>query len=460
MKKVTPRPPGPRLPRAAATAAWLRWPFALMRRCAERYGKPFSLRLLGFPELVVVYTPETMKAVFADDGETLAAGKFNQSLAAMLGDKSVLMLDGREHMRHRKLLLPPFHGERMERYGQAMLEATDAAIDGWRVGDTFSLHPSTQDITLRVIIRTVFGLAEGPRFDEMVVRMKRVLELGSWPPLLIPAMQRDLGAWSPWGKFRRAIAAGDEYIFHEIRERRRTGARGDDVLSLLLDARDDTGAPMTDDELRDELVTLLVAGHETTATALAWAVRWTLATPGLVARVRADIARACAEDGTARLTAKRASDLPIVDAIAREAMRLNPVVPLVGRVLERDTRIAGYDLPAGTPIACSIILAHRRPEAWPDPDRFDPERFFGKRISPAEFFPFGGGVRRCIGMAFALYEMRIVLARVLERVDLSLAPRGEITVERRSITLMPKDGLRVRLDRRRAASDTAAAPPA
>jgi cytochrome P450 family 110 len=260
-------------------------------------------------------------------------------------------------------------------------------------------------------------------------------------------------SWSPWGRFRRAIAEGDAYLYEEIRDRRRKeGARegrakSDDVLSLLLDARDEEGRAMTDEELRDELTTLLVAGHETTATALAWAVRWTLATPGLLDRVRDEIRAACARAGLARLTAKHAAELPLVDAIAREALRLNPVIPLVGRILEKPTKVAGYELAAGTPVTCSIYLAQRRSEVFPDPSRFDPDRFLGKKISANEFFPFGGGIRRCVGMSFALYEMRIVLARLFERTDLSLASPRPIRVERRSITLMPSKGLLVRLDR-------------
>lgn len=439
-------PPGPPLPTPASTLLWLRAPLRYMAACARRYGEAFTIRIAGFPPIVMVYAPDAVKHVFADDGETFAAGRFNRSLAALLGDKSVLMLDGPEHLRHRRLLLPPFHGERMQRYGQTMLDETDRAIDAWREGEALRLHEHTQDITLRVIVRTVFG-AEGAALEERVARSKRILELGSWAPLLLPMMQRDLGAWSPWGKFRRAVEHGDELLYADIRERRRTGARGEDVLSLLLDAKDEQGRGMSELELRDELTTLLVAGHETTATALTWAVRWTLATPGLIDRVRAEIEGARAKDGTARLTAARAAELPLVDAIAREALRLNPVIPLVGRVLERPATVAGFDLPKDTPVACSIFLAQRRPEAFPQPERFLPERFLGKKLLPNEFYPFGGGVRRCIGMAFALYEMRVVLARLFERVDLSLASSGPIREVRRSITLMPTGGLRVRVDR-------------
>jgi cytochrome P450 len=438
-------PPGLRIPKLASSVMWMRDPFTLMDRCAKRFGEPYTMGLIGFPPIVVTYKPETVKEIFADDGETFAAGKFNQTLSALLGDKSVLMLDGAEHLRHRRLLLPPFHGERMKAYGDVMLAAADAKIDEWSQGDVFALHPHMQEITLRVIIRTVFGFDEGPRFDEMMRRMKRILELGAWPPLLIPAMRVDLGRHSPWGKFRRAVALGDEYLFEAIAERRTTGARGNDILSLLLDARDEDGKPMSDAELRDELTTLLVAGHETSATALAWAVRWTLGTPGLAYRLRTQIADAVRADGTKRLTASRANELPLVDAICREALRLNPVVPLVGRILERPARVAGFDLPAGTPVICSIYLAQRRPEVYPDPTRFDPSRFQGKKLAPSEFFPFGGGMRRCIGMSFALYEMRIVLARIFERAQLSLASARPIRPERRSITLMPSEGLLVRV---------------
>jgi cytochrome P450 len=440
-------PPGPPYPLALSTLFWMRRPMAYMAECAKRYGETFTIGILGFPPIVMVYAPESVKHVFADDGETFAAGRFNRSLAALLGDKSVLMLDGPEHLRHRRILMPPFHGERMQRYGQVMLDETDRAIDRWRTGDTFPLHEHTQDITLRVIIRTVFGTREGARLEETARRMKRILDLGAWAPLLIPFMQRDLGPWSPWGKFRRAVAHGDEYLYEDMRERRRTGERGEDILSLLLDAKDEQGHGMTDDELRDELTTLLVAGHETTATALTWAVRWTLATPGLAERVRKDIDAARREDGTKLLTAARAAELPLIDAIAREALRLNPVIPLVGRVLERPATVAGYDLAKDTPVACSIFLAQRREEVYPDAAKFVPERFLGKKVHPTEFFPFGGGIRRCIGMAFALYEMRIVLARLFERVDLSLASRRPIEARRRSITLTPSDGLRVRVER-------------
>jgi len=440
-------PPGPTYPSLVTTWHWLQRPYEFLEECRSRYGDTFSLYFRGLPQLVMYSRPEDVKEIFADDGELLHAGEFNLSLRAFLGEHSVLMLDGAEHRRHRKLLLPPFHGERMQAYGQTMLDAADASIDRWPVLAPFALHARMQAITLQVILRTVFGVdgaARLERFDRVITEL---LDIAAWPPLLIPLMQRDLGRWSPWGRYVRKRRESDGMIYSEIRERRAGGStRRTDVLSMLLDARDEHGQPMSDEELHDELVTLLVAGHETSATALAWTFRWLLEKPEIASRVRAEL-RAAEADGP--LTAERIAKLDLLDAVAREALRLQPVVPLVGRILKRPARVGGYDLPAGVGVVCSIYLAQRRAEAYPDPNEFDPDRFLGKKLSPNEFFPFGGGLRRCIGMSFALYEMKMVLARVLQRTDLALAARRPVRVVRRSITMTPSEGLRVRLLERR-----------
>lgn len=435
-------PPGPRDSAAWSTWQWLRAPYPYLDGLSRDLGETFRMRLLSF-DLVVFSNPEHVKEVFLDDGDTLEAGRFNTTLAPLLGDRSVLMADGRAHRRKRKLLLPPFHGERMQVYGRTMLDETDAAIDSMPHGEPCSFHEPMQDITLRVIVRTVFGF-EGRPLEEMVERTKRLLERGMWPPLLLPFMQVDLGRLTPYGRFRRARTDYDELLYAEIRRRRRDGTRGPDVLSLLLDARDDDGEPMSDEELRDELVTLLVAGHETTATGLTWAMRWLLEAPELLGELRAEL-DAIGPDPAPEAIAK----CELLDATVREALRLVPVIPIVGRVLAKDHRVGGWDLQKGTVVVCSIYLAHRRPEAFPDPMRFDPRRFLGKKLSAHEFFPFGGGVRRCIGMAFALYEMKMVLARVVARAELALAQARPVGMVRRSITITPSDGLRVVLRRRR-----------
>ncbi|MCW5831231.1 MAG: cytochrome P450 [Labilithrix sp.] len=435
-------PPGPRHSAAWSTWQWLRAPYPYLDRLSKELGETFTMRLLAF-DLVFFSNPEDVKEVFLDNGETLEAGRFNSTLAPLLGDRSVLMVDGRAHRRKRKLLLPPFHGERMQVYGPTMLDVTDEAIDSFRHGEPFSFHEPMQDITLRVIVRTVFGF-EGARLEEMVQSTKRLLELGTWPPLLLPFLQVDLGRLNHYGRFRRAVAENDALLYAEIRRRRRDGTRGPDILSLLLDARDEDGEPMSDEELRDELVTLLVAGHETSATGLTWAMRWLLDAPEPLADLRAEL-DALGPDPTPEAIAK----CELLDATVREALRLVPVIPIVGRVLAKDQRVGGWDLKEGTVVVCSIYLAHRRPEAFPDPERFDPRRFFGKKLSAHEFFPFGGGVRRCIGMAFALYEMKMVLARIVTRCELALEGRRPVGMVRRSITITPSDGLRVVLQKRR-----------
>ncbi len=432
-------PPGPQLPSPLITYNWFRRPYPFLDECAERYGEVFTLRLVGLPPLVFFSNPEHVRAVFSDDGETLAAGEFNRSLAPLLGDRSVLMVDGREHLRKRKLLLPPFHGERMHSYGGTMIDIAEKAIARLPRGKSFALHGVMQDITVEIIVRTVFGFTEGPRFDEMVERTKRILDLAAWPPLLLPFMQFEAGGYAPYGKFKKASAAADALIFDEIRTRKRTGERGSDILSLLLDAKDENGQSMSEQELRDELVTLLVAGHETTATALTWAFRWLLDQPGTFADLRAAVDALGPSPSTETI-----AKCELLDGAAREALRLVPVIPLVGRIVKRPLELGGHQLPEGSVVACSIYLAHRRPEAYPRPTEFDPSRFLGKKSSAYEFFPFGGGLRRCIGMAFALYEMKIVLARMLALCDLRLASPGRgIAMVRRSITITPEQGLLV-----------------
>lgn len=434
--------PKPSEPAAWSTYRWMKAPYPYLDDLHARYGDTFELNLLGL-RFAMFSNPDDVRDVFTDDGSELEGGKFNRTLAPLLGDHSVLMADGKDHRRKRRLLLPPFHGERMEAYGQTMLDVTDDLIDEMPRDRVFALHTPMQDITLRVIVQTIFGFS-GARLEEMVRNTKRLLELGSWAPLLLPAMQFDLGRFSPYGRFRIAIEESDRLLFRNLDEKVQTGQRGSDILSLLLDARDEDGQPMSREELRDELVTLLVAGHETTATGLTWAMRWLLENPASFAELREELA-ALGRDPAPDAIAKA----PLLDGVVREALRLVPIIPLVGRVVAKPRVLGGYPLEAGALITCSIYLAHRRPEAYPEPRRFDPRRFVGKKLSPQEFFPFGGGVRRCIGMQFALYEMKMVLARLVTRCDFRLDPRSVPGMERRSITITPSGGLRVLLERRR-----------
>lgn len=440
----------PRSARYLLLARWLRRPMDLLDECRRRYGDTFRLDL-GIPnaDLVVTGDPDLVREVFSCGPDELHAGEANVVLKPFLGEHSLLLLDGREHLRQRRLLLPPFHGERMEAYGSAMIEATDATIDRWRVGEEFAIAPSMRDITLEIILRTVFGI-DAPRRDPLFTELSHTLEGATSPFLLLPWLQLDLGPLSPWGRFQARARRVDELLHAAIRARRAAGTAGrTDVLSLLLEARDENGEAMTDVELRDQLITLLVAGHETTATALAWAFRYILERRDVLAKLRDEI-------GGGPLGARRIAALPYLDATVREVLRIRPVIPMVGRRLKVARTFGRWELPRGAFIAPSIWLAHHREEIFPAPTEFRPERFLERKPSASEWFPFGGGIRRCIGMAFALYEMKMSLATVLSRANLSLAPGASVDIVRRSITLSPAGGLRVILTERTNRSPRAA----
>lgn len=437
-------PPGPTSPTFVQTLHWLRRPYEFLEECAARYGDVFRFGLTGVGTAVVVSRPEHIKEIFAQGPDALVAGKANAVVKPFVGENSLLVLDGPEHHRQRKLLMPAFHGERMQAYGQAMLDLAAAAIKNWPLNETFSLHPQMQDVTLRVILRTIFGVAEGAQFERLCQLTRTTVEIASNPLLLFPFMQLDLGAWSPWGKFLRLRAKIDDILRDEIARRRSTGSTAGqaDALAMLLEARDDQGEPMTFQELRDELVTMLVAGHETTANALAWTLYFLLRDTALRERLTAEIR---ASEDAGRLVPERVARIELLDATIREGLRIRPVAPVVGRFTVRPFTIAGYELPAGVMLAPAVHLAHRRAPAFPDPDRFDPERFLRARPSPSEWLPFGGGNRRCIGAAFATYEMKMVLAQLLTRASLEVAPDYKLRTVRRGITLAPAEGVRVLL---------------
>jgi cytochrome P450 len=399
---------------------------------------------MRLPDLkfVVVSDPDVVKQVFSMTADEAHAGEANFILKPFLGPKSLLLLDGAEHMRHRKMMMPAFHGERMNAYGRTMMELANDSIDHWPVGEAFPVHGPMQSVTLDVIIRTVFGVEAGPRFTRLADLLKRGLKVGAWPLLLFPFMQKDLGPFSPWGRFKRLGERSSEILREEIRRGRERGTTGRaDVLAMMLDARDEAGQPLSEDEFHDELVTLLIAGHETTATSLAWALRWVLPDQELVARLRAEIA-------TAGTDPQRIAKLELLDATVKEALRLQPIIPVVARVLKEKKRLGSLDLEAGTVVAPCVYLVHRRPSLYPEPAAFRPDRFLTFKPSPSEWLPFGGGLRRCIGAAFAIYEMKMVLASVLPRVDARLAT-DDVRVARRGITLTPSGGLPIMVTARR-----------
>ena len=426
-------PPGPRTPAALQTVRYVLDPYGLFESGKRAFGDVFTLRVLG-ESWVVLAHPDAVREVFSHGPDELDSGVANFSLRPLLGTRNLLLLDGAEHLRRRKLVLPPFHGERMRAYEGKIREVTRREVATWPLGAPAPTLPRMQGITFRVILHAVFGVEEGPRLERLAAMLRRFL---TWTTdrrrgLVFASMgpERMMGMRG----FRRQSAELDRELFAEIADRRRADdlAEREDILSLLLQARDEGGEEMSDRELRDELVTLLVAGHETTAAALSWA---------LVELARDPLAQARLADGEEGLA----------DAAVTETLRLHPPVPLGGiRRLRRPMTIAGWSLPARASVTPCALLVHRRPDVYPEPDVWRVDRFLGTRPPGGAWIPFGGGVRRCIGAAFAQFEARIVLDELLGALELRPAGRPSRWIGRRGIVLVPARGGPVVAVRRRA----------
>ncbi len=429
-------PPSPNSSSLMQTLRWAFRPLPFMQQCRERYGDSFSVRFLGFERpMVLISDPAAIKSLYTERSHGLPPGR-DIILKPILGARSLLLLEGTDHLAHRRLMLPAFHGERMRSYGPIMEEIVDAEIDSWRLGEEFAIHPRMQAITLEVILRVVFGVSEGPRLERLRPLLTNVLEeTGSPTAQLIGLATRRFGG-RPWAKFEGRLREVDDLLYAEIAERRAEGGleERDDILSVLMGARFEDGGEMTDTDLRDQLMTLLLAGHETTATALAWSFDLLLRHPRELGLLR-DSLEAGEED--------------YLRATISESLRLRPVVPLAGRRLAKELSVDGLTLPAGTDVTPAIWLAHTRPDVYPEPFAFRPERFLEDAPDTYAWVPFGGGVRRCIGAAFAEFEMRVVLREVLTRCELHKANPAPETISRRNITLSPKDGTPVVVTARR-----------
>jgi cytochrome P450 len=422
-------PPKVELPRVVFMTRFMLHPDKLLDRAYRDHGDFFHFVTPLERTMCVTANPETIKQVFRGDPAVFRAGEANAMLGPLVGAHSTLLLDGAEHLRHRKLLLPPFHGERMKEYGELMAEVAERHVSRWPKDEPFSVIASTQAITLEVIQRAVFGIEDGDRLDRVGRLLRAVLDPMSnrWQMLTLMLAPSSWGPRSPWGRFRQRVREADAAIYEEIRARRADPAaveRGD-VMSLLLQARDEDGEPLSDVELRDELVTLLVAGHETTATSLAWTLERITRHPEVLAQLEDD------------------PEGEYLDAVIKESLRLRPVVPAVGRMLAEPVELGGYELPAGVSIVPSIYLTHRRPDIYPDPLAFKPERFIESAPSNFEYLPFGGGVRRCLGASFAQFEMKVVLGTILRHARVSAPKRRSETITRRSITFAPSSGGRI-----------------
>jgi cytochrome P450 len=406
-------PPRPDLSRATMALGFILRPTRFLEQCHEACGDYFTLRPAPDREVAFTVDPEAVKAIFTGDPEQLRAGEANVVLSPLLGPGSTLLLDGAEHLRHRRMLLPPFHGERMRAHTDTMREVAERHVADWPRGRAFSVIGSTQAITLEVIMRIVFGVVEN---DRLARALRRVLDaVGSRRQVTTLLLTgRFSGPRSPWGRFMEARGEAQQLLREEIASHR---ADGDDVLSMLLAA-----GGLSDDDLVDELMTLLVAGHETTATALAWTLERLVRHPDVLAQ---------------------AHDSEYLDAVITETLRLRPVVPAVVRRLTSPMQLGPYELPAGMHVAPSIYLLHRRPDLYPDPLAFRPERFIGKKPGTYEWIPFGGGTRRCLGASFALLEMKVVLETILAQTALRSARGAGESTTRRAITFAPSRGGRI-----------------
>jgi cytochrome P450 len=428
-------PPGPPLPRLIQTIGFIFFGTRFLEACRRRYGGAVTMGTLFDSRFVMLFDPELVKELFRGPHEQLNAGEANALLGPVLGERSVLLLDGAEHLRHRKLMLPHLHGQRMQAYAQTMRDATDREIDSWPVGEPFALLPRMQSLTLGVIMRAVFGYEPGAAEEELRSRLRAMVDPLARPrgiPLMMLLGRLGSGDRGALQRFEAQRQAVDELLYAEIARRREDPdlAERDDVFSALLLAEDEDGIRLSDREVRDELVTLLLAGHETTATGLAWTFDLLLHSPRVLQRA-----------------AKGDDDY--LDAVVKESLRVRPVIPGVGRVVRgAPFKLGQWVIPPGVEINPSIRMIHRRGDLYPDPQDFRPERFLGSDAPDTyTWVPFGGGTRRCIGASFAQMEMRIVVQRVLERATLRAADPEPEEVQFRAITLSPRNGTRVVMTR-------------
>ena len=441
-----PSPPSTDAPPLLQTLRWVLTPLSLLENSRDRLGDLFYVNSGG----MIAGHPDYIRELFERDGQELSVpGSFNLLLQPLLGDHSLLLLSGNQHHRRRKLLMPPFHGKALQSYGTTIQAIAQDVFQQWQPGQGLVARDVAQQLTLRVIMETVFGLQGGDRYTAMGPLMEQMTEMTATPTRSMFLFFRFLQqSWGPWGNFERSRATLDQLIYQELAERRAMGmdapegSGGDrqDILSLLLATRDEDGYPLTDGELRDELMTLLFAGHETTATAIAWGMYWLHANPHCLAQLREELD--ALPDDTPPMDLLK---LPYLTAVCNETLRIYPVaMVLFPRFVEQSFTLGGYHIAAGQAIMGSAYLVHHHPEVYPDSRTFRPERFLERQFSATEFMPFGGGSRRCIGSALAMAELAIALATWVKGGNFALAESGPIKPQRRGVTLGPKGGVKLR----------------
>jgi cytochrome P450 family 110 len=442
-------PDGPKNPRFLQLIQWIGDPLTYLDANAKKYGEIFTTRWGNLEPFVMIHNPQAIQEMLNSKALD-APGDLNVILKPVLGEQSMIVISGEKHKRQRQLLMPPFHGERMRNYGQQICDITRDIASKWNVDRPFVARTAMQEITMRVILQVVFGLNEGPRLQQLSPLLASIIDMTGSPLrssiLFMPWLQQDWGPWSPWGRMKQRRQKIQELMDAEIADRKQQpDANRTDILSLMMAARDENGEPMTNEELRDELMTLLFVGHETTATALAWAFYWIHSLPSVRQKLLQELDSLGENPDPMEI-----SRLPYLSAVCQETLRIYPVGMLTfPRVVREPVELMGHQLEPGTVVFGSIYLTHRREDLYPEPLQFKPERFLERQFSPYEYLPFGGGSRRCIGLALAQLEMKLAIATILRDFDLTLAEKKPVQAKRRGVTLGPAGGVRMALLGRR-----------
>ncbi|NEO51603.1 MAG: cytochrome P450 [Moorea sp. SIO4A3] len=448
-------PEGPQIPEWLQLIYWIADPLKYLDQCVERYGDTFTIRLSGLEPLVILSHPQPIQEVLTAPPSQFKSGSGNELARPLVGKTSMTLLDGQPHQRQRKLLIPPFHGQRINSYSQLICDITQQVASQWVIGQAFTARTAMQDITIEVIMQGVFGLGEGTRYQKLKLLLAAMLDMTSSPlrssMLFFKFLQRDLGAWSPWGKMVRRRQQIYNLLQEEINQRREQPEHmGNDILSLMMSARDENGDLMSDQELQDQLLTLLFAGHETTATALAWAFYWIHRLPTVRQKLLEEIDSLGDNPDPMAI-----AQLPYLTAVCQETLRIYPVLFLIfPRTTTSPITIMGHHYQANTTLFACPYLTHRREDLYPESDQFKPERFLERQYSAYEYFPFGGGNRRCIGAALAMLEMKLVLAKVLSGYHLALAQDKIIKPARRGLLSAPENGVPMVMTGQRVAKDS------
>jgi cytochrome P450 family 110 len=440
---------GPKTPIFFQRIQWILDPVNYMEKSSDRDRDLFMARVVGFGDNVVfVSHPQGIQQILTSDRKQFSSPgkKTNGILQPLIGEYSVNMLEGEPHKQRRQLIVPPFHGERLQAYGKLICNLVEKVMSQLPQEQPFLARHAMQSISLQVILEAVFGLSEGERYQKLKDLLGSMTDLFNSPLksafLFFPSLQKDLGPWSPWGNFVRQRQQIDKLLYTEIAERRANpNPDSTDILSLLMSARDEEGNGMSDKELRDELMTLLFAGHETTATAMAWSLYWTHRLSEVREKILAELASLGDSPNPMEI-----ARLPYLTAVCQETLRIHPVAMLTfPRVVQEPVELLGYQLQPGNIVMGCIYLTHQREDIYRDRKQFKPERFLERQFSPYEFFPFGGGVRRCVGDALALLEMKLVLATILSRYKLTLTETQPEIPQRRGVTLAPARGVKMKI---------------